>query len=296
MLSKIVEQIQTANPELVGMDDVIEKEILHHDILSVLHNEGFLSKLTFMGGTSIRICYGGSRLSEDLDFSCGKTFKKKDFKGMDSYLETFLKNKYQLNVTVREPKSKTGNTSTWKITIEKHSHRPDIPSQKMHIDVCSVPSYDVEHRPIIDHFNIKSPISGLPIAVQSQEELLADKMVAFAYRKRRIKPRDVWDIVWLTQQQQNQNGSLVTQKLQARGKEKEEFVCLIAKHSALIQNSTDSKKDFYNEMSRFLPQGVLARTLEQPKFWPYVGTVIKEQTESLIRQMDGDLKTPSFKL
>ena len=28
MLSKIVEQIQEANPELLGMDDVIEKEIL----------------------------------------------------------------------------------------------------------------------------------------------------------------------------------------------------------------------------------------------------------------------------
>ena len=296
MLNKIVEQIQEANPELLGMDDVIEKEILHHDILCVLHNEGFLGKLTFIGGTSIRLCYGGSRLSEDLDFTCGSFFNKRDFKGMDEYIEKFLKNKYQLNVTVREPKSESSNTSTWKITIEKHSNRPDLPSQKMHIDVCSVPSFEIEHRPIIDHYKIRSPISGLPIPVQSQQELLADKMVAFAYRKRRVKPRDIWDIVWLTQQQVKQQAQLVIKKLEVRGKEIEEFIDLLVKHSNLIQQSSESKSDFYEEMSRFLPQAVSARTLEQEQFWPYVGTVIKEQSNSLINSLEGKIVTPEFKL
>ena len=32
---------------------------------------------------------------------------------MDEYIENFLKNKYQLNVTVREPQSRKSNTSTW---------------------------------------------------------------------------------------------------------------------------------------------------------------------------------------
>ena len=296
MLNKIVEQIQETNPELLGMDDVIEKEILHHDILCVLHNEGFLSKLTFIGGTSIRLCYGGSRLSEDLDFTCGSFFNKSDFKGMDEYIEEFLKNKYQLNITVREPKFEGKNTSTWKVTIEKHSTRPDLPSQKMHIDVCSVPSFEIEHRPIIDHFKIKSPISGLPIPVQSKQEILADKMVAFAYRERRIKPRDVWDIIWLTQQQVKQHPLLITKKLEARGKEKEEFISLLKKHSNLIENSLESKSDFYEEMSRFLPRAVSERTLEQVQFWPYVGTVIKEETSSLINNLEGKIINPKFKL
>nr|WP_274620714.1 nucleotidyl transferase AbiEii/AbiGii toxin family protein [Colwellia maritima] len=35
----------------------------------VLHKEGFLQHLTFIGGTSLRLCYNSNRLSEDLDFT-----------------------------------------------------------------------------------------------------------------------------------------------------------------------------------------------------------------------------------
>ena len=93
MLNKMVKQIQESNPEILGMDDVFEKVILHHDIIAVFHNQGFLSKITFIGDTSLRLCYGGNRLSEDLDFTCGSSFNREYFKGMDEYLEQFLKNK-----------------------------------------------------------------------------------------------------------------------------------------------------------------------------------------------------------
>jgi hypothetical protein len=45
---------------------VIEKELLHYDILFSLDKENLLEKLTFQGGTSLRLCYGSSRFSEDL--------------------------------------------------------------------------------------------------------------------------------------------------------------------------------------------------------------------------------------
>ena len=50
------------------MRAVIEKELLHYDLLFALDKYDLLDKLTFQGGTSLRLCYGAPRLSEDLDF------------------------------------------------------------------------------------------------------------------------------------------------------------------------------------------------------------------------------------
>lgn len=43
------------------MRPVIEKELLHYDILFALDKAGLLETLTFQGGTSLRLCYGSSR-------------------------------------------------------------------------------------------------------------------------------------------------------------------------------------------------------------------------------------------
>lgn len=56
------------------MRPVIEKELLHYDILYSLSRAGLLDHLTFQGGTSLRLCYGAPRFSEDLDFTGGKDF------------------------------------------------------------------------------------------------------------------------------------------------------------------------------------------------------------------------------
>ncbi len=53
--------------ELAPLRVVVEKELLHHDILRVLSTAGLLTQLTFIGGTCLRACYGSNRLSEDLD-------------------------------------------------------------------------------------------------------------------------------------------------------------------------------------------------------------------------------------
>jgi hypothetical protein len=52
---------------------------------------------------------------------------------MAKQLQTYLVRKYGLRVEVRQPKLTNSDTFTWKITIEKHADRPDLPSQKMHM-------------------------------------------------------------------------------------------------------------------------------------------------------------------
>ncbi len=53
---------------------VVEKELLHYDILYALSATGLLKHITFQGGTSLRLCYGSNRFSEDLDFAGGRDF------------------------------------------------------------------------------------------------------------------------------------------------------------------------------------------------------------------------------
>ncbi|EJI86956.1 hypothetical protein AEST_05020 [Alishewanella aestuarii B11] len=52
---------------------------------------------------------------------------------------------------------------------------------------------------MLNHYNIVVPTEGILVPVQSLQETLADKFIAVAYRARRIKPRDIWDIVWIKQ-------------------------------------------------------------------------------------------------
>lgn len=281
MLDKIVKSVLRRNDKLLGLDDVVEKEILHHDIIQVLQSERILQQLTFIGGTSLRVCYNSSRLSEDLDFTAGLNFNASQFDGMAEQLQLHLHRKYGLQVDVREPKLTTTDTSTWKITIEKHADRPDLPSQKMHIDVCALPSYDRQFHPAIDHYGIQSPIASLPIPVQSLDEILADKMVAFAFRQRRIKPRDVWDIMWLKQRGIMQDPALIRRKLEVRGKSIQSYIENTEQHSQLVMADKATKLDFEREMSRFLPQDIRSNTLENTSFWQYVGQEIMDDVTQI---------------
>lgn len=294
MLKLLINQVLANNPDYVGLDNVLEKEVLHHDIMLVLHKEGILQHLTFIGGTSLRLCYNSSRLSEDLDFTAGFDFNPKKFDGLDKKLEDHLQTKYNIKVNARKPQSSNFGTSTWKITLEKFPDRKDLPSQKMHIDICALPSFDIEHRPIMDHYHINSPMAGLPIPVQSMAEILADKMVAFAYRERRIKPRDVWDIVWLKQQAVEQRYDLITKKLEARGKEVKDFLQKIKLHLSLLQKDETTKLDFYNEMSRFLPIEVSKRTLDNKNFWPYLISTVGDEVKQVSNNLLGNLPEQSF--
>ncbi len=92
-------------------------------------------------------------------------------------------------------------------------------------------------------------------------------MLDFAYKQRRIKPRDVWDIIWLKQQRIKQSVELITQKLSVRNKELDDFVSLLTKHKFMILDDGNTKNDFEEEMKRFLPQSIAERTILQPTFW-----------------------------
>jgi len=283
MLKEYIRQIIDSNPEYAAVEPVIEKEILHHDIMAVMVKQGAMQPLTFIGGTSLRLCYNSSRLSEDLDFNGGHDFKPSDFNGLEIEIQKYIQNKYETEVRVSKPNvDKQGDTSSWKISIEKEANRPDLPRQKMHIDVCSIPSFDIEKRALINHYNIIVPTEGLLIPVQSLKETLADKFIALAYRARRIKPRDVWDIVWIKQRGVGISTDLINKKLAARNKTQADFTQALRIQVDKLLQDDEVRKDFNMEMSRFVPQQVKERTLDNPDYWAYVQSEINSMSALLL--------------
>lgn len=283
------------NPQYQGMGDSVEKELLQHDILEVLKKEGVLKDLVFIGGTSLRLCYNSSRLSEDLDFNAGFDFDASSLSGLEHPIKSFLEAKYDIAVNVILPKDNDSNTSTWKVTLERQATRPDLPHRRMHIDICALPSFDVQRRAIINHYGIPSTVSGLILPVQSIAETLVDKMIALAYRPRRIKPRDVWDIVWLQQQGGVQAKTVLQNKLSAREKQTDDFLHRLALNVAKIMENNNTYQEFYEEMSRFVPEKVAQGTLKNADFWPYVGSTIADQTQ-ISKRLLLDKKISSFNM
>lgn len=277
MMNHKLQQILRASPEYASISPVIEKEVLHHDIISVMIDQGVMRRLTFIGGTSLRMCFNSSRLSEDLDFNAGHDFDPREFAGLEQDIRAFIARKYETDVKVHPPSTaRQGDTVSWTVSIEREPSRPDIPRQKIHIDVCAIPSFDVVSRPLLNHYGIPVPTEGLLIATQSLDEALVDKLIAFAYRARRIKPRDLWDLVWIRQRGIELKRSLLLQKLNARHHTFEDFAEASAAQLDRLLTDDEVRFDFYSEMPRFVPSSIRSRTLDEPDYWPYLQSEVKE--------------------
>jgi predicted nucleotidyltransferase component of viral defense system len=286
MLRDQIRQIVQMNPDWASVTPVIEKEILHHDIFSVMVESGVMDRLTFIGGTSLRLCYNSARLSEDLDFNAGHDFNPASFSGLEVEIQEFLQTKYEMDVKVNQPSQlKQGDTVSWTVSIERVPSRPDIERQKIHIDVCAIPSFDIEKRPLLNHYQLDVPTSGLLVSVQSLSEALVDKIIAFAYRARRIKPRDVWDLIWIGQRGIDLSRPLLENKLRARRLDRDDFKQCLTVQCEQLLHGEQVRFDFQSEMSRFIPRNIQERTIDTPEYWPYVQVTVRELIDRICREM-----------
>ena len=126
------------------------------------------------------------------------------------------------------------------------------------------------------------PTEGILIPAQSLKETLADKLIALAYRARRIKPRDIWDIVWIKQRGIELPQALVDNKLEARGKRKNDFIEALKIQLERLMREDEARDDFNMEMSRFIPAKIKERTIDNPDYWAYIQTEVKEIASALL--------------
>ena len=270
----LVDQALKNQSKLAPLRIVVEKELLHHDILREMSAAGLLKNLTFIGGTCLRACYGSSRLSEDLDFTGGTDFCRETLADLGQVLVQRLEEKYSLHVSVSDPVRETGNVDTWKLKVITRPGISNMPMQRIHIDICAIPSYD--HRPMMlrNQYGVDMGTSGLIIQAQSREEILADKVVAFALRPNRIKNRDLWDIGWLKQQSVSLPLELVAMKVLDHRCTVDDFLIFLNDRVHRMQTSSGIRTAFIDEMRRFLPPQIIRETIEKADFWAYLTELI----------------------
>ena len=118
LFDKLVDEALKNQPNLSVLRMVVEKELLQHDILRIISTADLMKDLTFIRGTCLRLCYGGIRLSEDLDFTGGIDFSKSDLYSMGKILSEMLYEKYGLKAIVSEPVKDKLDVNTWKVKVE----------------------------------------------------------------------------------------------------------------------------------------------------------------------------------
>ena len=281
LFDQLVDEALKNQPSLSSLRIVVEKELLHHDILRILKQNNFLTELTFIGGTSLRTCYGSIRLSEDLDFTGGKHFSRDSLSAMGQIITENLNEKYGLKVVVSEPKKDIKNVDTWKIKIETRPKQKHLPVQRINIDICAVPSYERQPMMLLNPYGIDMGTSGLIIQVESREEIYADKLLAFAMRPNRIKHRDLWDIIWLHQQGLKPRIELIPNKIQDRNIAAEYFLNCFGQRCDSLTTDKKLAVEFKKEMFRFLSLVEMDKIMAEEEHWTFIVYLMNSLGEQL---------------
>lgn len=281
------------------MRPVIEKELLHYDILFALSREGLLNDFVFQGGTSLRLCYGGTRYSEDLDFAGGADFSTPRLLEIKNVVEGYLGKRYALKVSIKQPAELKAapnygdvKVNRWQVSVETDPGRKDTPNQKIKLEVASVPAHTRMLRPLQQNYDfLPDGYDTIVLPVQTMDEILADKLIALPTCTRYIRHRDIWDIAWLSQQRANLKLELIKAKIEDYGVE--DYVEMVNRFRATLTDIVNGE-DFRNQMQRFIPMDVQDRTLNQDGFTDYLISMNDELLQQAVQAVDGPAGKPDF--
>jgi predicted nucleotidyltransferase component of viral defense system len=251
-----------------------------------------LPQMSFIGGTCLRLCHHSNRFSEDLDFHAGFDFNPNDFDVIRLEIERFLFDRYQLPVEVRSPKQlkndpeyANSSANTWKVVIQTHPQKRNIPSQRIHIDIANVPVHDASPMLINSNYDeLPDGYNTMLVKASSREEILADKLLAVPARNN-IKARDLWDIIWLQQQNLSVNAELLQRKI-ADHKMSNYKLRLESRINEMPGYFETNQ--FQQEMSRFLDAAHLQQTVAKSEFVTFASTRISQTLADVHQQLYGE--------
>lgn len=194
-----IQQIKNYFPTQIRENSIFDKHILKEYlqlmILDYLSSTPYIRKMTFIGGTNLRLVKGIDRFSEDLDFDC-KDLSKEEFLEMTNGVIQFLE-RSGLRVEARDKDNP-------KLTaFRRNIHFPELlfdlglSGHKEERFLIKIESQDqgLIYEPIIS--NIKGCGFFFPFPVPSDGVLCSMKIAAMLARS---KGRDFYDLMFLLAQ------------------------------------------------------------------------------------------------
>jgi len=189
-----LKQIEEYYPEnLRAFKKNILREYLQYKILEIIFNSKIAGKLSFLGGTALRIIYNNTRFSEDLDF---------DNFGLNENEFTLLSKKVEGELIKQGYKAKVRNVfkGAYRCYIKIprilfDNNLSGFEEEKIMIQIDTMP-HDFKYNPdkrILNKFDVFTQINITPLDI-----LLSQKIYAILNRKR-AKGRDFFDVIFLLQ-------------------------------------------------------------------------------------------------
>lgn len=279
-----------ANPGLSAMRPVVEKELLHYEIFQALDAEGLLKDLVFQGGTSLRLCRGSDRFSEDLDFAGGVNFNAKSMHKIKECVEKRIGARFGLTVVVSNKPARVGANGTkhirvekWWISIQTSPENPAMPRQKIKLEIANIPAYTRELVPLKANYDVLGGMPMVMVNAESLDEIMADKVLAFptslldneggqvGIDSARIRHRDIWDLAWMATRGARLAPELVLAKINDYGVL--DYPGLLARAIEQIPQIVKSQA-FKAQMMRFIDASTIARTLNLAGYDDYLASSV----------------------
>jgi len=270
------ELVTYSSATALPLDQVIREE-LQRLILRYLSERGFFVHGVFQGGTAIRLVYGGTRFSEDLDFVLrpGRTIAGVGLAGLLEGLPSFMRREVPFadRSTLREQKAEA-MFARYRCRLELQA---PIGGLVINLEFAGVPSRS-PHPHVM-----RSDAVDVAIVVEDESEILVDKLVALALRSY-VKGRDIWDTWFLTHERHvavPEVGAVVA-KTADYGTTLVDLTSRIRQSKTRIKTSGLAALDA--EMKRFLP----ARLYDAmaPAF-PDMNAGVAAMMDTLLNQLAG---------
>ena len=167
------------------------REYLQYKILEIVFGSKYATKLSFLGGTCLRIIHGNKRFSEDIDFD-NFDLSVEEFHDLSDIIKDKL-NKQGYDVEIKDVIAGAFHCNVRFPKLLFDENISGHIEEKILIQVDTEPHF-FEYNPqkfILNKFDVFTGISVTPPDI-----LLAQKFYALINRKRK-KGRDFYDIVFL---------------------------------------------------------------------------------------------------
>ncbi|MBU3924447.1 nucleotidyl transferase AbiEii/AbiGii toxin family protein [Patescibacteria group bacterium] len=216
----------------------ILREYLQYKILEIVFNSKLAAKLSFLGGTVLRIVYGNTRFSEDLDFD-NFGLSQNDFYLLTEEIKKGL-GKEGYRVETRNVFKGAYRCYIKIPSILFENKISNLEEEKIMIQIDTAPhNFDyIPDKKILNKFDVFTHIFTTPIDI-----LLSQKIYAILNRKR-VKGRDFFDVLFLLQRTKPNYDYLEKKVKIKNGKELKD--CLID-HAQKI-----NFKDLVKDVEQFL--------------------------------------------
>ena len=186
-----INEIKKYYPNLIGFDRGILREYLQYKILDIIFKNEISNKLSFIGGTAIKIGYASERFSEDLDFD-NFDLTQDDFVKLSEIIKRELELEgYKIEITNKFKGAYRCNIKI--LGLLQENDLSVAKDEKILIQVDTTP-HKFSYAPnnyLLQKFDVFRNIK-----LTSPDILLSMKIAAIFGRKR-MKGRDFYDLVYL---------------------------------------------------------------------------------------------------